>query len=456
MKNVKNIFFLLRNYKAKLGLVILYIGIYSILSVFTFLGLVPFLDILFGISDKVSEAPVRAAMSFGDYWMAKFSFEFSQLMLEHGTVKMLAYVTGYIMLITVVRNVINYLSLLNIATLRSFVIRDLRKEMFQKLVSLPLAFFTAEKKGDIISRTTNDVSEIENSTMGALNGIIKAPLMIVITLITLFIMSWKLTLFSLIFLPLSGFLISKVGRSVKGAAKKSKERLGEVISIIEETLTGQRIIKAFNAEGQFNDKFNDKNEAFTRLLRKLYKREFLASPFSEILTLGVLCIILYVGGQLVLDSSNSLTGSFFIGYLALFSQIMQPAKNLSNAIFKISKGAASLNRIREITDAPDSLKDSANAVEFGEFNSQIEFKNVEFAYESEKVLDNINFSIKKGETVALVGPSGGGKSTLANLLARFYDTSNGEVLIDGKNLKDLKSSQFKSSNGDSYSGFYSF
>lgn len=414
---------------------------------FSFLAIVPFLDILFNADKAVPAEPLAGTMQFADYWKAWLDYKFALFLNEKGPVKTLLIVCVAIFIITLIKNAVLYLSLMNVGTLRAYVIRDIRKDLYDSIISLPLSFFSEERKGDLISRITNDVNEIEVSTIGVLNGILKAPIVIIISLTTLFLTSFKLTLFALIFLPISGIIISRVAKSVKGAAKKSKERLGEVLNIVEETLSGTRIIKAFNAQDSFTEKFDDKNNAYTRLMKKLYKREYLASPFSETLSFLVIIVLLYVGGQIVLDDSNSLTGGLFIFYLVVFSQLIQPAKELSQAFVKLNKGAASLERIREITHAENKLLDSPTAKEMPDFQNQIEFKNVAFSYDNEPFIKGLNFTIKKGETLALVGPSGGGKSTLANLLARFYDVTSGEVLIDGKPITSLKTKSLRANMG---------
>jgi len=266
--------------------------------------------------------------------------------------------------------------------------------------------------------------------------LLKSPVMIVISLATLIVISWKLTLFALLFLPLSGFLISRIAKSLKNAAKRGKGSLGDLISVIEETLTGNRIIKVFNAEKQFQHRFDQMNDYYFRLMHRLYRREYLSSPMSEFISLIVISILLFVGGRIVI--SGEMGGELLIGYLVVFSQIIQPARAFSDAIFKISKGAASLERINEILDAPLTVSDPENPKPLDEFNQNIEFKSIRFGYYGDPVIHDISFTIEKGQTVALVGPSGSGKSTLASLLARFYDPLAGSVSIDGISLRDCR------------------
>ncbi|MFT4879011.1 MAG: subfamily B ATP-binding cassette protein MsbA [Flavobacteriales bacterium] len=340
------------------------------------------------------------------------------------------------MILALLKNLVNYFALFSLATIRTGVARDLRKKLYDRAVDLPIGFYSDERKGDVISRMTNDLMEVEFSVIGALEILFKSPIMVTISLITLFVISWKLTLFALIFLPVSGFLISRIAKSLKNAAKRGKSRLGDLISVIEETLGGLKVIKAFNGEAQFKSRFDEVNESYFRLMRKLYKREYLSSPMSEFISLSVIAILLYVGGKLVLSDTDGMSGDLFIGYLVVFSQIIPPAKAFSDAIFKINKGAASIDRINDIMHAEVTITDKPDAMPLAEFKEKIEFKNVRFSYKDEEVIKGINLTIEKGQTVALVGPSGGGKSTLANLLGRFYDVASGEVCIDGKAITD--------------------
>jgi subfamily B ATP-binding cassette protein MsbA len=350
----------------------------------------------------------------------------------HGQVSALMMMCGVIVFLAFLKNASNYMALLRIAKVRTAISRDLRGALYEKVLRLSIAFYSNEKKGDLISRMTNDLMEIEFSVIGALEALLKAPIMLVFSLITLFVISWQLTLFALIFLPLSGWLISKIAKSLKNAAKRGKGSLGELIAVIEETLTGMRVIKVFNAEQHFAKKFSDENQGYFKLMHRLYKREYLSSPMSEFISLCVIAILLYVGGEIVLEGKMS--GALLIGYLVVFSQVIQPARALSEAVFKISKGAASLERVNEIMHAEESVQDVLGATDVGAFQEKIEFRKVSFAYQENQVLHDIDFTITKGETVALVGPSGSGKSTIASLLVRLMDPTSGTILVDGKSL----------------------
>jgi subfamily B ATP-binding cassette protein MsbA len=338
--------------------------------------------------------------------------------------------------LALLKNVVGYLSLFSIAKIRTSISRDLREKMYYKILELPVAFFSNERKGDLISRMTNDLMEIEFSIIGAIEALIKSPVLVMIYLATLFTLNWKLTLFALIFLPVSGFLISRIAKTLKNAAKRGKSSLGSLISIIEESLTGIRVIKVFNADSQFRKKFDSMNDYYFRLMHKLYRREYLSSPMSEFISLVVISILLFVGGRTVLD--GEMDGKMLIGYLIVFSQIIPPARAFSDAIFKINKGAASLERINEIMNSPVTVFDRPDAKPLAEFKDEIEFRDVRFGYYGDEVIKGINLKIKKGQTVALVGQSGGGKSTLASLIARFYDPLSGSVMIDGVALSHYR------------------
>lgn len=429
MKRFKEIFGLVQGYKGALLNNLGFNILNAIFSLFTFLSVVPFLYVIFSIDKGDSNTAKKS-----EIWQY-INDQLDAFILEHGRISALALMCGVIVVLALMKNLVNYMSLLSIAHIRTSVSRDMRERLYNKILDLPVAFFSNERKGDLISRMTNDLMEIEFSVIGALEAIFKSPVMVLIYLTTLFFISWKLTIFSLIFLPISGFLISRIAKSLKNAAKRGKDNLGEIISIIEETLTGIRILKVFNADQQFKQKFDRKNDFYFRLMHKLYRREYLSSPMSEFISLIVITILLFVGGQIVL--SGEMDGELLIGYLVVFSQIIQPARAFSDAIFKINKGAASLDRVNEIMDSPLTVKDAENAIVMPEFSNEIEFRDIRFGYRGDEVIKGVTLKIKKGQTVALVGPSGSGKSTLVSLLARFYDPISGEVLIDGVSLKGM-------------------
>lgn len=432
---------MVKKYKSNLYANILFNILNAVLSLFTFLSVVPFLRILFNPGQANQE--VDPATTGGEYWYALLASKLDEYIAENGASSALFWMCVFIVVLALLKNIVGYFALYSLATIRTGVARDLRRKLYRKAVDLPIGYYSDERRGDIISRMTNDLMEIEFSVIGTLEVLVKSPLMIVLSLATLFAISWKLTLFALIFLPVSGFLISRIAKSLKNAAKRGKDKLGELISVIDESVTGLKIIKAFNAQADFLRRFDRSNEGYFRLMRKLYKREYLASPTSEFISLTVIAILLFVGGSLVLTGDGGMSGDLFIGYLVVFSQIIAPAKAFSDAIFKINKGGASIDRINAILDSEMKIADRKDAREIRTFADRIEFDEVDFAYGATPVIQHLSLTINKGETVALVGPSGGGKSTVANLLGRFYDVSSGAVRIDGIALTDYKLSDVR-------------
>lgn len=442
MKNFRQIIALIAGYKARIASNFVFNILNAVFSLFTFAAIVPFLNILFGGSTTTDVS--SSGSSLNKLW-GELSLQLRAYIDENGQAHTLLLMCCGIVILAFLKNLVNYFSLLSIAHIRTAVSRDLRAKMYNKLLRLPLAYFSNERKGDILSRMTNDLMEIEFSVIGAMEALFKSPVLIVLSLTTLFALSWKLTLFAFIFLPISGILISRIAKSLKNAAKQGKGSLGDLISIAEETLSGIRILKVFNAEGQFSKKFTSHNEYNFRLMEKLYRREYLASPMSEFISLFVISILLYVGGGIVI--SGELSGELLIFYLVVFSQIIAPARAFSDAIFKINKGVASLERVNEVLHAEETVSDMPNARTLDAFKDRIEFRQLNFAYGEKEVLRDISFSIEKGQTVALVGASGGGKSTVASLLARFYDPTSGAILIDGHPLSEYKLSSVRAHMG---------
>ena len=331
------------------------------------------------------------------------------------------------MLITILKNAVGYTALFSLATIRTGVSRDLRNAMYVKVLKLPMAWYSDARKGDAISRMTNDLMEVEFSIIGTVEILFKAPIAILVSLGTLFYLSWELTLFSILFLPLSGYVISRIAKSSKYAARKGKEELGGLVSILEETLAGMAVVKAFHAEDRFHRcLFDASNQRFFKLMRRLYKREYLSSPVSETVSLTVMAVLLWFGGKLVLSGEGGLTGDWFIGYLVVFSQIIPPARSISDGWFPHPKRSGLVDRLDEILDAAEEV--NAGTAEAQPLASEIRFENITFAYGAEPVLKEVSFEVKKGETVALVGPSGSGKTTLMHLLAVFMTPKKGESL----------------------------
>lgn len=441
MKRLRELIGYVLPYKANLAVNIICNILNAFLSLFTFLSVVPFLRILFGgdAADAAVELPADAG------GIERLSGQFDAFVQSVGTEAALLYICLGIVLVTILKNAVGYTASFSLATIRTGVSRDLRNAMYVKVLKLPMAWYSDARKGDAISRMTNDLMEVEFSIIGTVEILFKAPIAILVSLGTLFYLSWELTLFSILFLPLSGYVISRIAKSLKYAARKGKEELGGLVSILEETLAGMAVVKAFHAEDRFHRRFDASNQRFFKLMRRLYKREYLSSPVSETVSLTVMAVLLWFGGKLVLSGEGGLTGDWFIGYLVVFSQIIPPARSISDGWFRIQKGAASLDRLDEILDAAEEV--NAGTAEAQPLVSEIRFENITFAYGAEPVLKEVSFEVKKGETVALVGPSGSGKTTLMHLLARFYDIQEGRITWDGNDISTFDVSGFRAQMG---------
>ena len=336
------------------------------------------------------------------------------------------------------RNVFVFAANNALAYLRSGTVKDMRKIMYDKILRLPVSYFTNSRKGDVMTRISNDVEEIQVSVMGSLTMLFRDPATIIIFLIFLFLTSYKLTLLSLVLMPLSGWLIGRVGRNLRSKSFIGQEHLGKLLSLVEETLGGLRIIKSFNAEEEMKSHFARINNFFTKIYRRVLRKRYLASPLSEFLSTIALMMIMYFGSVIVLSGSSEMTPDELIVFLVVFSQLIQPAKNITTMYFNIQKGMASLERIEYILDAEETIKEKENAVTVKSFKKNIKYDNVSFAYNKDLVLKDISITVNKGQTVAIVGKSGSGKSTLVDLLPRFMDVDKGSISIDGVDIRDMK------------------
>ncbi|MDA0912402.1 MAG: ABC transporter ATP-binding protein [Bacteroidetes bacterium] len=435
MKRIAELFSYLKPYRGNLLLNILCNVLNAFLSLFTFLSVVPFLRILFQGGANSEEQAIPETE------IERWSSIFDAYVQEVGAAQALIWICVGIVGITVLKNAVVYLGLYSLATIRTGVSRDLRQAVYSKLMRLPMNWFTEARKGDAISRMTNDLMEIEFSIIGTVEILFKSPIALLVSLGTLFYLSWELTIFSVLFLPLSGYLISRIAKSLKHAARRGKEELGGLISILEETLAGIRVVKAFHAEEKFQRRFAASNERFFHLMRRLYKREYLSSPVSETVSLSVMAVLLWFGGNLVLKGESGLSGDWFIGYLVVFSQLIPPARAISDGWFRIQKGSASLERVEEILNA-EELRNEGNQ-KVAALSDSIRFEKVNFGYTDELVLKDLSFTVEKGQTVALVGPSGSGKTTLINLLARFYRPQQGHILWDGIDIESFDLMSFR-------------
>jgi len=408
----------------------------AVFGVFSFVLMKPTLEILFGTAEPVLEKPVltKDLSSFTDL----FNYHVSNIIHEHGPERALIFVAIFIILTVLFKTGFYYMANYIIVFIRNGVVRDIRSLIYRKILKLPLGFYSEERKGDIMARITGDVTEVENSVMNSLEMMIKNPILIVVSVGVMIYMSWSLTLFVFIMFPIAGTIIGRIGKSLKKESRKGQNKMGEILSIVEEDLSGLRVIKAFNAEKTALNRFEKENRNYFGIMNKLMWRRYLAHPTSEFLGTALIMVVLWYGGKLVLNDTSSLDAASFIVYLILFYSIINPAKAFSQALYSIEKGLASMERIDRILLAQSEINDKPNAKEIESFNSDIKYENVSFAYNSTPVLKNISLNIEKGKTIALVGQSGSGKTTLVDLLPRFWDVSEGKITIDGQDLRDLK------------------
>jgi subfamily B ATP-binding cassette protein MsbA len=435
MKNALKIFRYVVPYWGMILLNILCNLLAVFFSLFTLLMIVPFLQLLFGTNKLVLVRP-EFAMHVESLKQSFFYF-FSKIIVDYGKLEALIILSCFVVVLFLLKNIFRYGAMYILAPIRSGVVRDIRNDIYHKVLILPLAYYSDQKRGDIISRMTADVQEIEWSIMSSLEMLFREPLTIISYLIALFFIGPQLTLMVLILLPLSALVIGLIGKNLRKDSLKVQQKMGSLFSMIEETISGLRIIKAFNAINAVEKKFVSQNRSYIRLMTYIYRKRDLASPLSEFLGATIFVTVLWFGGKLALDKNSSLSPESFIAYLAIFSQIINPAKNFSQAFYSIKKGLASAERVKQVIDAEEVILEKPDAKEIKQFNDSIEYCHVSFSYEKEEVLSNINLKIKKGQTIALVGPSGGGKSTMVDLLPRFYDCSDGEIKIDGIPVKDL-------------------
>lgn len=452
MKKLFSVFKYIKGYWGYASLNILFNILFSFFSVFSITLVIPFLDLLFQQNDKLIEYSLKAApklslsaSSVSDY----FYYRMSSFITQHGTdavniskgkLEALIFICISVTILIFCKNLFRYLAMYFLAPIRNGVVRDLRNKMMKKSLELPFSYYSDERKGDIISRMTTDVQEIEWSIMQTLELIFREPLLIIISVVLLLSISPYLTLYVLLLLPIAGAIVALVGKSLKRSAIKSKAVYGTLFSIMEETLGALKVIKAFTAEKFLQRKYEDVNQQHYKLSVGIYRKTDLASPISESVVVGVLMFVMFLGGSMVLSGDGLLTAAAFMGYFAVASQILPPIKQITTAYNNIQKGVASEERIEKILFAPLEIMDATQPIQVIGFNNKIEYKNVSFAYtkgDSGHVLKKINLTIEKGKTIALVGQSGSGKTTLADMLPRFYDPSEGEIMIDGVSLKNM-------------------
>jgi|TARA_B110000037_G_scaffold19497_1_gene20822 subfamily B ATP-binding cassette protein MsbA len=417
--------------------------LYAFFSTVSFLVLMPLLEVIFKPdAEPITEVPkLDGILDLVDFFKDYMNYFITQVAGDDKS-QALMIVVGLVISTFLFKNLFNYLAMFFITFLRNGVLKDIRNDLYKKTLDLPISFFSEKRKGDIMARISTDVLEIQHSFLSVLEMLVREPLTIIFTITAMLLISSELTLFVFIFIPISGFLISLIGKSLKRKSDRVQKEQGYFLSLIEESLGGLKIIKAFNSEHNFNTKFQESTSRFYHFSNKLLNRTNLASPTSEFLGIGVIAILLWYGGKLVLID-HSLEGEAFLAYMGLAYNILTPAKAISKASYSVKKGNAAAERVLEIIETENSLKDKPNAIVKESFNRKIEFKNISFKYLDEYVLKDFSLKIEKGQTVALVGKSGSGKSTLANVITRFYDVNKGSILIDDVDIKDIRKSSLR-------------
>ena len=423
-------------YKGYITLNILFNFLGAIFGAFQFAAIIPVLDVLFGIQQKIDKPTVMS--SSVESLKSNFQDLISETIASSGKERALIYLGIFMIIMVFLKVGFTYVASFVMVPMRNGIVCDIRNQIYNKILSLPMGFFSDERKGDIITRTTADVQEVDNSIFNSIEMMFKDPMLILVYLFAMIYLSWSLTLFVFVMLPIVGFLIGKVGKGLKKPSLRGQNKMGELLSTIEESLTGLRIIKAFNAEKKMKAVFARQNNEYLHIMNKLMWRRYLAHPMSEFLGTIVIVVVLWYGGGLVLSNTSPLSASEFIAYLGLFYSIINPAKSFSTSIYSVQKGLASMQRIDMILLAENNIVDKPDAVQVKEFHKDIEYRNVGFRYIDDEVLKSVSLTIEKGKTIALVGQSGSGKSTFVDLLPRFWDIQSGSILVDGIDIRDYK------------------
>ncbi|AOW11478.1 antibiotic ABC transporter ATP-binding protein [Flavobacterium gilvum] len=417
---------------------IIYNILYALFSTISMLSLLPMMEVLFGKTKSIPKEPVFEGIGgIMDYGKDMLYYYISELNRESGPQFALLLVVSLVIFTFLLKNLFNYLASFHIMHLKNGVLRDLRQTMYDKIIELPVSFYSEKRKGDVMARMLGDVGEVQNSFFSILELIVKEPLTIVFALITMYVISWDLTLFVLIFIPISGLIISKIGKNLKAKSLQAQNEGGHLISIVEESLTGLKVVKSYNAESRFKKNFNDSITRLLKLSNSIGNKNNLASPLSEFMGITTIAILLWYGGNLVLVQ-KTLDGAEFIIYLTLAYNILTPAKAISKASYSVKNGLAAAERVFEVLEVKNEITNKENAIVKTTFDDSISLKNINFRYAKENVLKDFSLDVKKGQTVALVGQSGSGKSTIANLLTRFYDVNEGSITIDGISIKDME------------------
>ena len=410
---------------------------YAFFGTLSMISLFPMLKVLFNQTEQLTSPPVWSGISDLANYSENYLNYFVTLKKVEGNNDVLIFMVGLIVITFLLKNIFNYMSMFFITYLRNGVVKNIRNDIYKSIIKLSLSYYSEKKRGDIVARISSDVQELDHSFLSIFELIVKDPLMVLFTLLSMFLISPKLSIFVIVFIPICGFVISLVGKSLRRKSLKVQKEQGQFISLVDETLSGMKILKIFNAEEKFKKKFMNSTIRFYKFSNSVLNRKNLASPLSEFLGITAIAGVLWVGGMMVLKE-NSLDASAFIVYLGLAYNILTPAKSLSRATYKVKKATAAAERIFDVIDNDTIISENKNALEINSFDHNIEIKNMSFSYENDIVINNLNLTIPKGSSVALVGQSGSGKSTLANLICRFYDTQKGEIRFDNTDIKNLK------------------
>lgn len=442
-KNLKKLIPFLKPYKSNVIWNVIFNILYALFSTLSFIALIPMLDVLFKDAEKIIEEPKWTSIwDITNYGKDYLYFYITKLTTENGAQYALLLVVSIIISTFLLKNLFNYLALNHLMLLKNGVLRDLRNKMFDKIIDLPVSYYSERRKGDIMARMLGDVNEVQNSFFSILELVVKEPMTILFTIGAMVAISFKLTLFVFIFIPISGFIITKIGKTLKVKSKKAQDENGYLISIVEETLGGLKVVKSYNSEGTFREKFNNSIERLYKLSNSIGVKNNLSSPMSEFMGIVVIAILLWYGGNMVLVEKFAcgaplLEGSKFLAYMGLAYNILTPAKAISKASYQVKSGLAAAERVFDVLEVENTITNKSNAIVKGTFTDKITIENINFKYEDENVLKNFSLEVSKGKTVALVGQSGSGKSTIANLLTRFYDVQEGIIKIDGIDIKDM-------------------
>ena len=447
--NLKKIIPFLKPYKTNVVWNVTFNILYALFSTLSFIALIPMLDVLFKDAEKVVVKPTYTTIwDITSYGKDYLYYYITKLTEENGAQYALLLVVCIIITTFLLKNLFNYLALNHLLLLKNGVLRDIRNKMFDKIIDLPVSYYSEKRKGDVMARMLNDVNEVRNSFFSILELIVKEPMTIIFTIGAMVAISFKLTLFVFIFIPISGFIISKIGKTLKAKSTKAQYENGYLISVVEESLSGLKVVKSYNAESKFKEKFNNSIQRLYKITNSIGRKNNLSSPMSEFMGIVAIAVLLWYGGNMVLvetfaDGSPLLEGSKFLAYMGLAYNILTPAKAISKASYQVKSGLAAAERVFDVLEVENTIPDKQNAIQKTSFDSNISIENINFKYKDALVLKDFSLTIPKGKSIALVGQSGSGKSTIANLLTRFYDVNDGNIKIDGNDIRDLNTKSLR-------------